>query len=45
MNDFQGTPEEIRISIANADLSLARGDVEGTALWLRWAFIEMGKLR
>ena len=29
INDFQGTAEEIRISIANADLSLARGDVEG----------------
>ena len=29
INDFQGTGEEIRISIANADLSLSRGDIEG----------------
>lgn len=28
INEFQGTPEEVRILIANADLSLARGDVE-----------------
>ena len=32
INDFQGTAEEIRISIANADLSLARGDIEGEDL-------------
>nr|KAG5695130.1 hypothetical protein BaRGS_017229 [Batillaria attramentaria] len=28
INEFQGTPEEVRIMIANADLSLARGDIE-----------------
>lgn len=26
INNFEGTPEEIRISIANADLALSRGD-------------------
>lgn len=31
INEFQNTPEEVRIAIANADLSLAREDVE-TAL-------------
>ncbi|KAH9507420.1 Tetratricopeptide repeat protein 21B [Bulinus truncatus] len=28
INEFQGTPEEVCILIANADLTLARGDVE-----------------
>ncbi|XP_012939708.1 tetratricopeptide repeat protein 21B isoform X2 [Aplysia californica] len=28
INEFQGTPEEVRILIANAELSLARGDIE-----------------
>ncbi|CAG5135745.1 unnamed protein product, partial [Candidula unifasciata] len=28
INEFQGTPEEVRVLIANADLSLDRGDVE-----------------
>lgn len=28
INAFQGTPEEVRITIANADLALARQDVE-----------------
>ena len=28
INEFSGTPEEIRISIANSELSLNRGDVE-----------------
>ena len=28
INEFNNTPEEVRIAIANADLSLARGDVE-----------------
>lgn len=28
INEFNNTPEEVRITIANADLSLARGDVE-----------------
>jgi len=35
MNDFQGTGEEVRIAIANADLALARGDVEGALAMLR----------
>ncbi|XP_013391055.1 tetratricopeptide repeat protein 21B [Lingula anatina] len=33
--EFEGTPEEIRIMIANADLSLNRGDVEGALVMLR----------
>lgn len=32
---FRGTPEEVRISIANSDLALARGDVEGALTALR----------
>ncbi|XP_023227553.1 tetratricopeptide repeat protein 21B-like [Centruroides sculpturatus] len=28
INEFHGTPEEVRITVANADLALARGDVE-----------------
>lgn len=28
INEFQGTPEEVRIMIANADLALAREDIE-----------------
>ncbi|CAI9719675.1 repeat 21B-like [Octopus vulgaris] len=28
INEFQGTPEEVRITIANVDLALARGDIE-----------------
>ena len=35
INDFQGTPEEVRITIANADLALARGDIEGALAMLR----------
>ncbi|XP_066301202.1 tetratricopeptide repeat protein 21B-like [Branchiostoma lanceolatum] len=35
INDFQGTPEEIRITIANADLSLNRGDIEMSLSMLR----------
>ncbi|XP_071507875.1 tetratricopeptide repeat protein 21B-like [Diadema antillarum] len=35
INEFGGTPEEIRITIANADLSLARGDVEQALGMLR----------
>ncbi len=35
INSFQGTPEEVRISICNADLALARGDVEGALAMLR----------
>ncbi|KAL5010855.1 hypothetical protein ScPMuIL_013160 [Solemya velum] len=28
INEFEGSPEEVRITIANAELSLARGDTE-----------------
>ncbi|XP_077996608.1 tetratricopeptide repeat protein 21B-like [Glandiceps talaboti] len=28
INEFTGTPEEVRITIANADLALQRGDIE-----------------
>lgn len=35
INDFSGTAEEVRISIANADLSIARGDVEMAITMLR----------
>ncbi|XP_052258735.1 tetratricopeptide repeat protein 21B-like isoform X2 [Dreissena polymorpha] len=35
INDFQGTGEEMRITIANADLSIARGDVESALTMLR----------
>ena len=28
IDEFQGTPEEVRISIANSDLALNRGDIE-----------------
>ena len=35
INEFQGTPEEIRITISNADLSLGRGDVDGALGMLR----------
>ena len=35
LNEFTGTPEEIRIMISNADLSLAREDVEGALTMLR----------
>ncbi|CAE1275558.1 TTC21B [Acanthosepion pharaonis] len=28
INEFQGSPEEVRITIANVDLALARGDIE-----------------
>lgn len=35
LNEFQGTPEEIRITVANSDLALARGDVEGALAMLR----------
>eukprot|EP00899_Mesostigma_viride_P018008 jgi/Mesvir1/26208/Mv02392-RA.1 len=29
LNEFEGTPEEVRVTIANCDLALNRGDVEG----------------
>ncbi|XP_061174848.1 tetratricopeptide repeat protein 21B-like isoform X2 [Saccostrea echinata] len=35
INDFGGTAEEVRIAIANADLSIARGDVEMAITMLR----------
>lgn len=35
INEFSGTGEEIRITIANADLSIARGDVEMAVTMLR----------
>ncbi|XP_039250500.2 tetratricopeptide repeat protein 21B-like [Styela clava] len=35
INAFQGTSEEIRVTIANADLSLSRGDVEQALTMLR----------
>ena len=35
INEFQGTPEEVRITISNADLALARNDIEGALAMLR----------
>ncbi|XP_033124188.1 tetratricopeptide repeat protein 21B-like [Anneissia japonica] len=35
INEFSGTPEEIRITVANADLALKRGDVEHALTMLR----------
>uniref|UniRef100_A0A8C6YVJ4 Tetratricopeptide repeat domain 21B n=1 Tax=Nothoprocta perdicaria TaxID=30464 RepID=A0A8C6YVJ4_NOTPE len=35
INEFSGTPEELRVVIANADLSLAQGDVEQALTMLR----------
>ena len=35
INEFQGTAEEVRVMIANADLSLSRGDVEHALSMLR----------
>lgn len=35
INEFSGTGEEIRITIANADLSIARGDLEMAVTMLR----------
>ena len=35
MTEFSGTAEEIRITIANADLALAREDIEGALAMLR----------
>ncbi|KAK7092869.1 tetratricopeptide repeat protein 21B-like [Littorina saxatilis] len=35
INEFQNTPEEVRIAIANSDLSLARGDIEMALSMLR----------
>uniref|UniRef100_A0A803TSB4 Tetratricopeptide repeat domain 21B n=1 Tax=Anolis carolinensis TaxID=28377 RepID=A0A803TSB4_ANOCA len=35
INEFSGTPEELRVVIANADLALAQEDVEGALTMLR----------
>ncbi|XP_025066743.1 tetratricopeptide repeat protein 21B isoform X2 [Alligator sinensis] len=35
INEFSGTPEELRVVIANADLALAQGDVEQALTMLR----------
>ncbi|XP_077347338.1 tetratricopeptide repeat protein 21A [Lithobates pipiens] len=34
VNAFRGTPEEIRIIIANADMSLSKGDIESALIML-----------
>lgn len=33
--EFEGTPEELRINIANADLAINRGDIDGALTVLR----------
>ncbi|XP_053925201.1 tetratricopeptide repeat protein 21B isoform X2 [Cuculus canorus] len=35
LNEFSGTPEELRVVIANADLAIAQGDVEQALTMLR----------
>ncbi|KAM9033188.1 tetratricopeptide repeat protein 21B [Sarcophilus harrisii] len=35
INEFSGTPEELRVTIANADLALAQGEVERALSMLR----------
>uniref|UniRef100_A0A6I8NVL7 Tetratricopeptide repeat domain 21B n=1 Tax=Ornithorhynchus anatinus TaxID=9258 RepID=A0A6I8NVL7_ORNAN len=35
INEFSGTPEELRVTIANADLALAQGDIEQALTMLR----------
>ncbi|XP_053120307.1 tetratricopeptide repeat protein 21B isoform X2 [Hemicordylus capensis] len=35
INEFSGTPEELRVMIANADLALSQGDVEEALTMLR----------
>jgi len=35
INEFQGTPSEIRIAIANADLAIARGDYDTALVTLK----------
>lgn len=35
LNEFQGTTEEVRVIIANADLTLSSGDVEQALSMLR----------
>ena len=39
MNNFHGTPEEIRITISNADLALARQDVEGLYMFPQYFYV------
>ncbi|XP_038607045.1 tetratricopeptide repeat protein 21B [Tachyglossus aculeatus] len=35
INEFSGTPEELRVTIANADLALAQGEIEQALTMLR----------
>lgn len=35
INEFSGTPEELRVVIANADLAIAQGDVKHALTMLR----------
>lgn len=35
IDEFSGTPEELRVVIANADLEIAQGDVEQALAMLR----------
>ncbi|KAG1679081.1 Tetratricopeptide repeat protein 21B [Nymphon striatum] len=35
LNEFQGTPEEVRVIIANSELAIARGDIELALSMLR----------
>lgn len=35
INEFSGTPEEVRVMISNADLAVAQGDVEQALTVLR----------
>lgn len=35
IDEFSGTPEELRVVIANADLEIAQGDVEQALTMLR----------
>jgi len=35
IDEFSGTPEELRVMIANADLEIAQGDVEQALTMLR----------
>lgn len=35
INEFSGTPEEVRVLISNADLAVAQGDVEQALTVLR----------
>ena len=35
INEFTGTSEEIRVTVANADMALSRGDIEEALSLLR----------